>query len=150
MKTIENIILKACGYTLTILFLFYLAGTIADFTNPYIDFKTFLFISLFGILISLAGLLLKIEKIHVSLRVLIHYVVLFVAFTVIFIISGNISKNGSAAIFSSLIIFTFFYALIFTASLFVQKFIKKADDSLDKKYASRRKVQKKNEYKTLY
>ena len=150
MKTLENLILKACGYTASILFLFYLAGTIADFTNPSIDFKTFLFISLFGALISVASFILKIEKIHYFLRLLIHYAVLFCAFTVIFIISGNISGNGAAAIFSALIIFTFFYAIIFSAIFFISKAVKKVDSKIDKRFASLTKKPKKSEYKNLY
>ena len=142
MKTLENIILKACGYTLSILLVFYLGGTIAGFTTPYIDFKTFLIILLFGTLIALAGLLFKIEKIHVALRVLIHYLVLFCAFTVIFVISGNIAKSGAAAIFSSLTIFTFFYAIMFTAAYFIRKLIKKADKKIDKKINARPKSKK--------
>ena len=150
MKIIENIILKAGGYTASILFLFYLAGTIADFTNPYIDFKTFIFIALFGTLISVSELLFKIQAIHTAIKVLIHYAVLFCAFTVVFIISGNIASRGSAAIFSALIIYTFFYAVIFTALYFIRKSIKKADFAIDKKYASKQKPEKKKEYKSLY
>ena len=150
MKTLENLILKAMGYTVCILMLFYLAGTISEFTNPYINFKTFLIILLFGTLISATGLFFKIEKLNNAIKVLIHYLVLFCAFTVIFIISGNISRRGAAAIFSALIIFTFFYAIIFTALYFIRKAIKKADLKIDKKYQTNHKPTKKNEYKSLY
>ncbi len=150
MKTVENLILKACGYTLSILLLFYLAGTIADFTNPYIDFKTFSVILLFGLLISLTELVFKIKKLHVFLKVLIHYLVLFCAFTVTFVISGNIAKRGAAAIFSALVIFTFFYAIMFTAAYFVRKFIKKADATIDRRSKDNRYSKKATEYKSLY
>jgi hypothetical protein len=150
MKTLENIILKSCGYTAFILFLFYTAGTIADFTNPYIDFKTFLIIALFGTAISLSELILKLKSFNVFLKVLLHYLVLFCAFTVIFVISGNISSKGPSAIFSSLIIFTFFYAIVFTAVYFIRKAIKKADASIDKRIKAKVKPEKKNSYKKLY
>ena len=150
MKFLENLILKSCGFTLSILFIFYLGGTIADFTNPYIDFKTFLTVLLFGTLIAVAGLLFKIEKMHIALRVLIHYLVLFISFTVIFIISGNISAKGAAAIFTSLIIFTFFYAIMFTAAYFLRKLIKNADARIDKNAHPRPASKKRSEYKKLY
>lgn len=149
MKTLENLLLKSCGYTLSILLVFYLGGTIAGFTTPYIDFKTFLIILLFGTLIALAGLLFKIEKIHIALRVLIHYLVLFCAFTVVFVLSGNIAKKGMAAVFTSLTVFTFFYAIMFTASYFIRKLIKKADKKIDKKINAHPQ-KKKSEYKKLY
>ena len=149
MKLLENLILKSCGYALSILFVFYLGGTISDFTIPYIDFKTFLTVLLFGTLIAVAGLLLKIEKIHAALRVLIHYFVLFCAFTVIFVLSGNISSKGMAAVFSSLIIFTFFYVIMFTAAYFIRKMIKKADERIGKKMHPR-DVKTHTKYKKLY
>ena len=150
MKTLENLFLKAGGYTAFILFLFYLTGTIADFTNPYIDFKTFLVIALFGALISVAGLILKIQKIPAAVRTLIHYCVLFCAFTVIFILSGNIAAKGAASIFSALIIFTVFYAVMFSALYFLKKTTKKLDAKLDNKIRSTNKSTKKSEYKSLY
>ena len=150
MKIIENLILKACGYSSAILFLFYLAGTVADFTNPYINFKTFLFIALFGVVISIAELVLKVEKIHIFLRILIHYLALFCAFTVIFIISGNIAVKGPASIFSALIIFTVLYAVIFSALYFIRKAIKTADSKIDKKNTGSTGLTKKSQYKSLY
>lgn len=150
MKTIENLLLKACGYTVSILALFYFAGTVSDFTNAFIDFKTFLVILLFGTMISLSELILKAPKLHKLLKLLIHYLVLFCAFTVIFVLSGNIAKKGAGAIFSSLIIFTFFYVLMFLASYFVRKAIKKMDKHLDKNGKKKVPQKKKNEYKSLY
>lgn len=150
MKIVENLVLKACGYTLSILLLFYIAGTISDFTNPFIDFKTFLLILLFGSLISLTEPVFGIKNLHPMLKVLIHYFVLFCAFTATFVISGNIAKRGAAAIFSSLIIFTFFYAIVFTAMYFIRKLIKKADNGLDKRMQSKAKKTKQSEYKSLY
>ena len=142
MKTIENLLLKACGYTVSILALFYFAGTVSDFTNAFIDFKTFLVILLFGTMISLSELILKAPKLHKLLKLLIHYIVL--------VLSGNIAKKGAGAIFSSLIIFTFFYVLMFLASYFVRKAIKKMDKHLDKNGKKKVPQKKKNEYKSLY
>lgn len=150
MKTLENLLLKACGYTVTILFLFYLSGALSTLTDPYIDFKTFSVILLFGALISLSELIFRIEKISAILKVLIHYSVLFCAFTVIFISSGNIAKRGPAAIFSALIIFTFFYAIIFTSGYFLRKYVRKADAKIDKKALAKLEAAKNKNYKKLY
>ena len=150
MKTIENLLLKACGYTLSILFLFYLFGVISDFTNPYIDFKTFLTIFLFGALISVSELIFKIKKLHYVLKVLIHFVTLFTAFTVVFVFTGNISSKGPASIFSALIIFTFLYAVLFTAAYFIRKFVKKADSKIEANRKSRAPENKEKKYQKLY
>ena len=130
--------------------LFYVAGSISDFTNPYIDFKTFAVILLFGALISLTELVFRMKRLHAFFKILIHYMVLFCAFTVTFVISGNIAKKGAAAVFSSLIIFTFFYAIMFTAAYFIRKLVKKTDAVIDKKKKSAANFKKTNEYKSLY
>ena len=150
MKTLEKLLLKACGYTVTILFLFYIAGTVSEFTAPYIDFKTFSVILLFGALISLSDLILKIEKLSSPIKVLIHYAVLFCTFTATFLFSGNIAKRGATAIFSALIIFTFFYAIIFTLAYFLRKYVRKADSKIDKITLIKLEAKKDKTYKKLY
>jgi len=151
MKRIENILLKACGYTVFFLLLFYVFGAVSKYTDQYIDIKTFLIILLFGFIISVAGFILTIEKIKIPLRILIHYVALFIAFYAVFIISGNLKTGGASVVFSAIVIFTFLYAIVFAAVFFVRKAVKKADAAINKKIAKNAQTDlPKAKYKSLY
>lgn len=151
MKTIENILLKACGYTLLILTFFYLFGLIGDVGAALIGFTTFMTIALFGLLISLAELAFQIKRIHIVFRVLIHYIVLLAAFNVVFISSGNISAKTAGEVFTAIVIFTVFYAIMFGLVYIVRRFIAKSDKLIDNKKAKiNDENHKKNEYKPLY
>lgn len=151
MKRIETIFLRACGYCVLILSLFYAFGAINEYSKPYIDFKTFLVILLFGVIVSVGGFILTLEKLKMPLRILIHYITLFVAFYAIFIVSGNLGAGGSSAIFSAVIIFTFLYIVIFTMVYFIRKGVKKADSIANKKLPKKNESEKtKPKYKSLY
>lgn len=151
MKRIETIFLRACGYCILILSLFYAFGAINEYGKPYIDFKTFLTILLFGLIVSLGGFILTLEKLKMPLRILIHYVALFVSFYVVFIVSGNLGGGGSSSIFSAVIIFTFLYVVIFAAVYFIRKGIKKADSVANKKAPQKKASDNtKPKYKSLY
>lgn len=151
MKKIENLLLRAAGYTVLILLIFYIFGLLSDFSAPYIDFPTFLLILGFGVIISAVGLIFTVQKLHFSLRVLIHYAVLLTAFSLIFISTGNISKSGSGAVFVAVAIFTVFYAAIFGICCAIIYAIRKADAKIDKKIkAELKKEAKKEKYKPLY
>lgn len=151
MKRIETIFLRASGYCVLILALFYAFGAINQYAIPYIDFRTFLTILLFGLIVSVAGFILTLEKLKMPLRILIHYIALFVAFYVIFIISGNLNTGGASVVFSAIVIFTFLYAVIFTSVYFIRKGIKKADSAIDKKSSKALESKTpKAKYKSLY
>ena len=151
MKKIENLLLRAAGYTVLILLLFYLFGLASDFTDAYISFPTFAIILSFGVIISFAGLIFNIKKLHMALRVLLHYIVLLIAFSIIFISNGNISSGGSGAIFVAVTVYTALYAVIFTISYLVTKTVRKADENIERKIkAELKKEAKADRYKPLY
>lgn len=151
MKTLENILLKACGYTVLIMTVFYLFGLIGEIGAAFISFTTFLTVALFGLLIALAELVLNIRKIHIAFRVLIHYLVLLVAFNVVFISSGNLSVSSGGEIFSAIVIFTVLYAIMFGLVYIIRRFITKGDSFIDKnKFKNHDKKRKESEYKPLY
>lgn len=151
MKKIENLLLRAAGYTVLILLMFYIFGLASDFTDAYINFQTFMLIFGFGVLISLAGLIFSVKKLILALRVLIHYVVLLVAFCVIFISTGNISSAGGGAIFTAVIIFTVLYGVIFGVSYGILLAVRKTDEKIDRKFkAEIKKEVKKDKYLPLY
>ncbi len=151
MKKIENLLLKACGYTILILVLFYLFAVISDFIEAAIAFPTFALIFGFGVLISLAGIIFEINSLKLIWKTLMHYAVLLIAFCVIFVISGKISSAGPSAIFSAIIIFTFLYAIVFAIAYVAQRAIAKADARVARNVSGNGKEKKeKREYKPLY
>ena len=151
MKKLESLLFHTTAYTVLILLMFYIFGVASDFTDAYISFPTFMTILGFGALISLASMIFSIKKIHMALRTLIHFVVLLIAFCVIFISAGNISSGGQGAIFIAIAIFTVFYLSIFAISFIIISTVRKADANIDKKIkAETQKLQKKKKYKPLY
>ena len=148
MKRLENILLKGCGYTILILVLFYLFAAFNSFDSATIEFSTFALIFAFGMIISLATMILGLERPSLPIRILIHYAAMMLAFSVIFMASGHINVSTPANIFTAVIIFTFFYILLFA----VVYLIKRCVSSIDKKINKGKKdeKQKKKEYKSLY
>ena len=149
MKKIENLLLKACGYTILILILFY-AVAFTGFTTPAIQLPTFLLILVFGIVISAAGMILYVNSLKPILRVLIHYAVMLVSFFIVFILGGKLHTGGSSTIFAAIILFTFLYALIFAIVYFIRRAVISADKAIDKKSAAQSKRKKKKPYTPLY
>lgn len=155
MKRIQGLLLSAAGYTVLILTAFYIFASVSGFTESKIGFPMFMLILLFGVLISAAGMLFKIESLKKSVSLIIHYTSLMVMFCVIFIGSGNISSKGAAGIFVAVIIFTVFYALIFAITYFTRKGIELLDGKLDNKLEKNRGkknngTSKTTGYKPLY
>ncbi len=144
MKKLENILLKACGYTILILVLFYLFAAFNNFGESEIGFSTFALIFAFGILISLTTLILGFKKPSLPFRILIHYGSLLLAFFAVFVAGGKISADSPSKIFSAVIIFTVLYALIFGIVYLVRRLVKSADNKIDKKQKP------KSEYKSIY
>ena len=125
MKKLETLLLRAAGYTVLILLLFYLFGALSEFANPYINFRTFLVILSFGAIISLAGMILRIQKIHIALRVTIHYVALLIAFFAVFIVNGNISAQGAGQVFVAVVLFSVFYVVFAAITVLSKKLSRK-------------------------
>lgn len=148
MKRFENLILKACAYTVLIVVLFFLFTLATDFTEAAIKIGTFMLIFLFGSIISAANLILELVPSKRVYKVMIHYFTLLVAFTFIFIVSGRIVAAGVSAIFVAVVLFTFFYAIIFLIASLIKKSVTAADKKFDKKHP--KKTVTKKEYKSLY
>lgn len=149
MKRIENILLRACGFTILITLLFYVIAFVGQLTEPRIKFGTFALIFAFSVVISLANTVLKMNKPSFLWRILIHYSALLVSFSVIFIISGNIKSEGPGGILSAVIIFTFLYAIVFTLSYLIIKAVRASDKGLDMRRGGKKKQETKP-YKSLY
>lgn len=151
MKKLENILLKASGFTILILMLFYMFALSGNLTPATIAFPTFLLIFFFGVIISVATMILGLKQIKLPIRLLIHYTALLVAFCSIFIASGNIQADSAAKIFSAVVIFTVLYALFFAIVYFIKRTVNLIDKKIDEKQNKGAKsAAKKSGYKSIY
>ena len=145
MRTIEKLLLKACSYTVLILIMFYTFARTSNFTNAYIDFGTFAIFLLFGAAISLADLVLGEVRLRVVYRIMIHYAVLLIAFCTVFVSMGKISLKSAGAVFTSIVIFTILYAIMFGMVYIIRRAADKGDDFLAAK--AKNKAHQNNEKK---
>ena len=154
MKKIERLLLEASAYTSFILFFFLLFTSADSSTVGALNLSTFMVIYVFGVIISIAGSIFKIESIKMYVRVIIHYVTLFCAFCVVFMLAGKLWTGNSGTIFSAIAIFTFLYALTFLITYLIKKWVKSLDRKVDViEKNKRQKIEEKrkqNEYKPLY
>ena len=141
MKRIEGFLKSSCAYTVVILAFFYAFAAANNFGGNGISFSRFALIFLFGAVIAAAEyiFLLKINRV---ISVILHYGVLLFAFSMIFLASGVIGNAGSK-VFTVLVIFTLFYAFLFTAVYLVKRWLSKLDMELDEKRPAKAKVVKK-------
>ena len=130
MRTIEKLLLKACSYTVLILTMFYTFAQASKFASAYIDFGTFAIFLLFGAAISLADLVLGCVRLRVIYRIMIHYAVLLFVFCSVFVVKGKISLESAGTIFTSIIIFTVLYAIMFAIVYILRRATIKGDDFL--------------------
>lgn len=149
MRRIHKLFLTGCGYTVLILSLFYAYAAISNFVMPAIAPGQFALIFASGIIISLAEFMYEQLKVKKTLKCVIHYAVLMVAFCLIFIISGKISAQKPAAVFIAIILFTLLYGIIWTVVHFSRKAIDRMDDNFEAKKKNKENKAKKG-YKSLY
>ncbi len=151
MKKIEETVLKACGFSVLILLLFFVFAVSTNFSTAVIDFSTFALIVGFGFLISLASLVLQAKKLNILIRLLIHYTTLLIAFCSIFLTIGNIGTGSSSKIFVAIILFTVFYGAIFGITYVAKRIITFLDKIINARFGNKTEAERKKEtYKSLY
>ena len=133
MKKIERLIERACGFTVLMALLIYLLGAFAGIQENGITLASFALILLFGIIISVANLVLTYDRFPIWLRICIHFSVLMLTFCIVFIGSGRITNTTQGSYFAAVIIFTFLYAVIATVTFLIKKLIQRADKAVDKR-----------------
>lgn len=140
MQKIKGLLLRACGYTTLILFLL-LAFLSFNKTDSNlivdVDLTRFMLVFLFGCIISATDLVLGINAIPKIWRKIIHFAVLFITFCIVFMSMGNLWVGNQASIFSAVIIFSFFYAIVAVAAFLIKKLVDVADSKLDSKAAKK-------------
>lgn len=151
MKKIEETILKACGFSVLILLLFFAFATSTNYPTAVINFSTFAVIVGFGFVISLASLVLQIQKVNLVIRFLIHYATLLIAFCAIFLSIGNIGTGSSSKVFVAIVLFTIFYFILLGISYLFKRISNFLDKRINSKYGTKTKAEAKKEaYKSLY
>ncbi len=146
MKKLESIFLAGCAYASAIVALFFGFAAISKFTEARIGAGQFFLILLFGQIISIAGYILKNASWHIFIRHALHYLTLFLAFCIIFIVNGNIKASGGGAILSAAVIFSFFYVLAFFLIYVIKKSFSAVEKKLPKNEPKKHEKQKNNNY----
>ena len=150
MRRINKIFLTGCGYTVLILSLFYAFAAINQFVSQAIAPGQFALILSFGFIISLAEFMYEELKLRRLYKCVIHYLILLVAFCLIFIVSGNISSQRPAAVFVAIFIYTLLYFLVWTLVHYFRKAINYADDKLDTRATANKPNSKDKKDKVTY
>ena len=125
---IRKILTSTCVVCTVISVFFYFIAAVVNETESLFDesavtFRQFLLILLFSFLIALANRLLSVSRLHILLRVAIHYVTLLAAFLVVFIRAGKLKIEGSSAVFLSIMVFTVLYVAFFLIAYFTLRFL---------------------------
>ena len=144
---IRKILVSCCVNCTVISVVFYFVAAIVNkveslFNESAVTFRQFLFILLFSFLVALANRLLSLARLHIALRVLIHYATLLAAFLVVFIWAGKLKINGPSAVFLSIMIFTVLYVAFFLAAYFTLRFLGV--------FPGKKKSEKKPEYSSRF
>lgn len=132
MKRIERLLLRGSAYSVLILTVFYVFALAAKFTSSSLGADKFFVCLGFGMLISFMEFVYESLSVNKLLRFIIHYAVLLFAFSVIFVVMGNIKSSGAGAIFIAVFIFTALYLLMYLTVHYSGKVISAADKRLDR------------------
>jgi hypothetical protein len=121
---VRKILVSSCVICTLISVFFYLVAAIVNgedetLLDPAINLRQFLLILLFSLLVALANRLLSFQKLHIALRIAIHYATLLAAFLVVFVAAGKLKISGPSSVFLSVMIFTVLYAVCFVAGYFL-------------------------------
>ena len=121
---IRKILVSTCVVATLISVFFYFLAAIVNKVESLMDetaitFRQFLLILLFSLLVALANRLLAYPKLHIALRILIHYATLLAAFLIVFVAAGKLKISGAASLFLSIMIFSVLYAVFFVAGYFL-------------------------------
>ena len=112
MEKLKRIALNACAFTVLINMLFFAFAKITGLSEIKIDFLHFFIILLFGVVIAITNTVFELPKLHIVFKFIIHYVVLLIAFYIVFINFGNVKSSGISTVFVTVIIFSFLYVFI--------------------------------------
>ena len=145
MKRIEKYLLNSCALTVLVLSLIYIFAIISSpEITPAVQIGRYFTILLFSFLTVGASYLFSVPKIPKLLVFAIHYLVVLIAFMLIFI---DLKEITAPKAFISVAIFTIFYTLLFAIVIGIKKLCSRLDKLIKKKT---REAPKKEAYKPRY
>ncbi len=145
MSNKEKFIYHSTAYTVTISVLFFLFARIMKIDELSINFLRYFTIFAFSLVLSGSEFIFTINKLNKALKHVIHYVILCIAFFVIFLTVQNSSDEYQfrvSTIFAAVIIFSVFYLILTLLYLFVFKPRKSASKEAIGKGAEKGKTYK--------
>lgn len=132
MSPFKKTLYHSAAYTVAISMLFLIFAKIIGIADAHLSLSKYFVILAFGFICAASEFLLTVERLPKAIRYLIHYLVLALAFFVIFMTvrsSDGTFRFNAAAIFASVAIFSIFYFLILA---FVFVYNKKAKSTTKK------------------
>ena len=143
MKEIKNFLYRASFYTVIVSMVFFLFARIMGINELSMSFVRYLTVFAFSLVISASEYIFTIKKISKILKYAIHYAVLCISFSVVFL-SVKSSSGGAefkaSTVFASIVLFSFVYFTVIAICALVKKKSNKksiADDYDKKKYTPR-------------
>ncbi|MBQ1260974.1 MAG: hypothetical protein IIX96_03085 [Clostridia bacterium] len=134
MQKFKKIVLNTALYTVIIMTVFYLFALISGQSEARVSAAKFFVILGFSLAISLSALVFE-ASVSPLLKYITNYSVLFTAFCVIFLTSGEGVGNAFARVLIAFVIFTVFYLFfVFVYKLARARFTKTAKETEKKPY----------------
>ncbi len=135
---LNRIIYPTSLYFTVIILILYIGGSALDHgnTNMIPRLSTVLIVLAFSFILNVANIILTVKRLHISLRIVIHYLLTAVSFFVLFVVSSDYEPSNGFTIILVLA-YTLIYALICAAVFAVRS-------------ARKRRAADSAEYKSIY
>ena len=115
MKQTEKFLYHTAAYTMVISLLFFLFGKVLSINELSMSFSRYFTLIAFSLVLSGAEFVFTIDKLNKLLQHIIHYVVMCIAFAVVFLTVRNSDGKytfNAASVFAAIVLFSVFYVLI--------------------------------------
>lgn len=132
MEKVKSVLLNSSFYTVIISFVFFAFAELTGLSEARIDLFHFFIIFVFGMLIATVNLFLSTFNFNILLKKIIHFIVLFTAFLIVFINFGNVSNFGVSTVFVTLVIFSLTYIIASVIAWLIKKALNKSKSTTKK------------------
>ena len=126
VNLIKKVLFGTAVFALSINFLFLLVPLFISPEDSYIDFVQFIVILIFSFVISLANRIFDAKKLHISLKILIHFVALTASFIILFSSWNPSAFSKPSAYFVAFFLFAIAYGIVFAGVAIGKKIYAKA------------------------
>lgn len=116
----KEVLLRTCAIFTAITFLMCLLGTLLSGGKLATTLPALLGFFAFSFLLAILGEILRLKKLHLGLRIVLHFVGTIASFYGIFVSIGSFSKKTSGVLVM-LILFSLLYAIIAVTVLLIKR-----------------------------